>query len=484
MRPHAILPTTGLLQRLLGVALLVSLLTPSAASAQNMQLRSTTYFNGFIRPGNGSTDEFLPLYEQIQLNTRDTGVKGLGISASLWGAINFMDIPLQERRATGDVNVLLLSYHGQAKSALEGLDLRLGRQFVAAGPSVYDQIDGLFVNYRSPYRFDVAAYGGIPTGIRFTRQPWAVGNNDLRYSGNMVVGGRLGYRLMDWANIGASYRHKRYDGEVAFHEIGWDVSVHALKRLTLITDGVFELTAQRIKEARAMLRLDLPKKITLIGGYRYSEPNLFIPRTSIFAVISDWTHQEASLEGYWKPLRWLDLSIEGGALIFGETCLTGQIGGGSCDAATVEARVEARADMRFGDQRQHRVSLVGERLGAPDGGYTRGRVAGAVKLAEKVSGIAEFDLFYLDERDANSGYVDVSGKSRFSFVGSAYFGYALMPTLSVLAGGQAGTSPYLKNYGAFTVRVTWLLDGAPIQGAVRVNRSTDPTLSMTGGVLQ
>ena len=465
--------------------LLAGAIVSAPAEAQNLRLNSSSYYRGFVRPSNAeNTDELAAFYEMVQLNAKDLGVTGLSIQASLWGRIDFLDVPLEEHRARGDVNVLLLKYRGQADTALEGFELRLGRQFVSAGTAIYDQIDGLFVRYRTPWRVDLTAFGGLNTGIRFTRQPWAVSQNDLRYAGNWTAGGRVGYRLKDWANVGVSYRHKRYDGELAFHEIGWDASVHAYQRVTLLSDGVFEMTAQRLKEAKASVRVELTKKLIAIAGYRFSEPNLFIPRTSIFAVISDWTHQEVYAEGYWTPKRWLSLNLDAGALIFGETCTTGVIGGGVCDGATTELRVELRADMRFGAFREHRLSLVGERYGAPDGGYTRGRVAGLVRLGERVHAIAELDMFYLDERDEGSTYVDISGRSRFSFTGSGYLGYGVLPTLTVLAGATGGSTPYLKNYGTVFVRVSWLIDGAPIQGPVRVNRATDPSLSLTSGVLR
>jgi hypothetical protein len=464
---------------------LVAMVAAERAEARDLRLNSSSYYRGFVRPGGAeNTDDLAAFYEMVQLNAKDLGVMGLSLQASLWGRIDFLDVPLEEHRARGDVNVLLLKYRGQAKTALEGLELRLGRQFVSAGTAIYDQIDGLFVRYRTPWRVDLTAFGGLNTGIRFTRQPWAVSQNDLRYAGNWVAGGRVGYRLKDWANVGVSYRHKRYDGELAFHEVGWDASVHAFERVALLGDGVFELTAQRLKEAKASVRVELTKKLTAIAGYRYSEPNLFIPRTSIFAVISDWTHQEIYAEGYWSPKRWLTLNLDAGALLFGETCTTGVLGGGICDGATTELRVELRADMRFGDYREHRLSLVGERYGAPDGGYTRGRVAGLVRLGERMHAIAELDLFYLDKRDAGSSYVDISGRSRFSFTGSGYLGYGVLPTLTVLAGAQGGSTPYLKNYGTVFVRVSWLIDGAPVQGPVRVSRATDPSISLTSGVLR
>ncbi|MCK5795997.1 MAG: hypothetical protein KAI47_02365 [Deltaproteobacteria bacterium] len=471
--------------RHISILFLLLAIVPTEAAAKDIRLLSTSTFRGFVRPGPGeTTGDLYPFYEMVKLNARNLGVPGLSVQASLWGRIDFLDVPLEEHRATGDVNILLLTYRGQVKTALEGLEIRVGRQFVSAGPSTYDQIDGAFVRYRSPWHVDLTTYAGLNTGIRFTRQPWAVSNNDLRYAGNWVAGGRLGYRLLDWANVGVSYRHKRYNGEVAFNELGWDLAFFAFKNITLIGDGVVELTSQRLKEGKASLRMDITKKIATNVGYRYSEPDLFIPRTSIFAVISDWTHQELFLDASWRPRRWLNISAEGGTLFFGETCTSGAIGGGICDDATIEIRTQLRADMRFGSERQHRLSLVAERYGAPDGGYTRGRVAGVVRLAEHLSAIADIDFFYLDKRDATSGYVDISEKSRFSFTGSGYLAYGILPTLTVLAGGQGGSSPYLKNFGSFIVRLTWLIDGAPIQGAVRVNRSTDPSPSLQGGVLR
>jgi hypothetical protein len=480
------LSATTLLLSTVTCGLALSLPSDAGAKESDYRASATTYFRGYVRPGADATAEFVPFMELLQLSTRDVGVQGLSIQASLWGRVQLIDIPVGDERVTGDVNTLFVSYRFDKKDCpFRGLEIRAGRQFISVGPAIYDQIDGGYVNYRSPFGLDVTAFGGLTTGVRFLHQSWALGNNDTNFTG-WVAGGRLGYRLMSLATLGVSYRHKRFDGEVAFHEVGWDVVVHAIDSITLIGDGVFELTAERLKEGRAAIRFDVLKNLMVLAGYRYREPDLFIPRTSIFSVFSDWTHQEIYGEAYWSPKRWLSITAEGGALLYSETCNLNTYGGKTCDNAETEIRLSLRADMRLGWGHPYRLSALIERVGAPDGGLTRGRIGARAKLYQALAAIVELDLFHLDKRDNQDVFVTSNDHSRWGFVGAGYLTYAVTPKLSVMAGGQGGTSPQLKNYGAFMLRVNWLIDGAPIKGAaVAVSRSAAPTAlaSLPGGAL-
>ena len=452
----------------------------SAAHAYDYRFTAQSFFRGAAYPAGSDTSQQLPFFELLTLETRDMGVEGLALSASLWGSVQFLDIPLQDNRVNGDVNALYLSYRAGAKSRLRGLELRLGRQFVAAGPSVLEQLDGAFVHYRSPFGLDLTTFGGVPTGVRFTRQAWPTGLDDYKTSGNWVAGGRIGYRVLDLANLGASYRHKRYDNELAFHELGWDAAIHPIRRAALIGNGTFELTAGRLKEARAMLRVDLHERVSAFGGYRFAEPDLFIPRTSIFAVFSDIKHQELFFETYWTPWRWLSLSAEIGSRLYGETCNND----GSCAQRQALPRGLLRADFRLGSERQYRISLLGEHVGAPDGGFTRGRIATYSQLWRKLSAVAEADLMYLEERQANAVFASTSESSRLALLGATYLTYALRDNLQLMAGGRLGVGPILKNEGSFLVRLIWEMDGPRTSGAVQVTRSASSTYAyLPGGTL-
>lgn len=459
------------------------LLASSSAWGTNFRFNSSTYVRGYVMPSANDTSHHVPFFELIGLRADDLGVEGLSLVASLWGQINLNDIPLEEQRANGDVNVFLLSYRAGEKSMLHGLELRLGRQFVSAGPSVYEQLDGGYLHYRSRFGLDLTAFGGVPTGIRFLRQSWPVNGNDYKYGGNWVVGGRVGYRLKQFVGAGVSFRHKEYDGGTAFQDLGWDVAINPSSKLTLFSDGTFGLIAERLKEARGGVRVDVRRNISLMAGYRFSEPDLFIPRTSIFSVFSDMKHQEAFLEGYWTPKRWLSLSAEVGGRYYGESCNLKEYGGQSCDEGQLEMRGLLRADARFGLERRYRISALVERVGAPDGGYIRGRVGGSARLYKGLSGTADVDFFYLDERDEIASYV-IADESRISITGAAYLGYAIRPDLTLMAGGQAGMTPLLKEMGAFMVRLSWTMDSQARGGAVRVTRSASPSLAyLPGGAL-
>ncbi|MBW2730780.1 MAG: hypothetical protein JRH20_00215 [Deltaproteobacteria bacterium] len=465
------------------VTLLLFASTSSTAWATNFRLNTSTHVRGYVLPGANDTSHHVPFYELIGLRADDLGVQGLSLVASLWGQVHLNDVPLDEQRANGDVNVFLLSYRAHEKGMFRGLQLRVGRQFVSAGPSVYEQLDGGYVHYRSPFGLDVTAFGGVPTGIRFLRQSWPTNANDYKYGGNWVVGGRVGYRFKEFVGAGVSFRHKAYDAHTAFQELGWDAAVHPNSKLTIFSDGTFSMIAERLKEARGGVRFDLRRNLSLMAGYRFSEPDLFIPRTSIFSIFSDIKHQEAFLESYWSPKRWLSLSAEAGGRYYGETCNLKEYGGQSCDDGQLELRGLLRADARFGLERRYRVSALVERVGAPDGGYIRGRVGGSARLVRGLSATVDVDLFYLDARDEVASYV-IADDSRLSFTGAAYLGYAIRDNLTLMAGGQAGVTPLLAQMGTFMVRLSWDIDSNPTGGPVRVSRSASPSFAyLPGGAL-
>ncbi|MCC6751097.1 MAG: hypothetical protein IT371_25815 [Deltaproteobacteria bacterium] len=460
---------------------LVALLSSGLAQAADYTFSSTTFFRGYVRPGQNDVAQHLPFYELVRLTATDLGVAGLSIQASLWGQLEVLDKTPPDGRATGDVNVLLLRYEAPEKSRARGLELQLGRQFTSLGPSLYEQFDGLSVSYRSPFRLDFSLFGGMPTGTRFIRQSWPIASDDLEYGYNWVAGGRLAYRMGRFGVLGVSYRQERLHGRMAFHDLGWDGSIYPIERLELLGDAVLDLSTSQLKEARAAAKVEILHGLDLGAGYRFTAPNLFIPQSSIFSVFSNEVHQQIYGELYWAITRRLDWTTEAGAVLFGDACLRGTGGvGQQCESAT-ELRLETRANLRLGLERQHRLTAEVERVGSDEGGFVRFRVAGATRLHERVSLIADVDLYRLDEPGGRY-YIAGDSQTRWSFAGSGYLNFVLRQNVMLLAGGQALVTPLLSKGGAFTLRLTWLLDSQPPKGAsTQVARSALSATSIARG---
>lgn len=457
-----------------GLATLVALGSrPVWADPIDYTARSTTFARGFAMPGATDVTNHLGFLELVTLDTRDLGVEGLSMHASLWGQVAALDLLPPNGRTTGDVNVLYAGYRAPYKSKLRGLELRVGRQLVAAGPSIYEQLDGGYASYRTPWGVDVTVFGGTPTGVRFFNQPWVINDDDATYGYNWVVGGRVGYRFRNWINVGTSYRHKRYHGRQAFDEIGFDFTSTPHRRVTLLGDGVVGLITKRMKEGRAAVRVTFLPELSAGAGYRYVSPDLFIPRSSIFAVFSQETYQEGFLELYWRPWRWASFTAEAAPMIYADGCTDGPLAGGqqTCDDGAVKVRAELRSNLRLGRERRHRLAVVLQRMGAPDGGYFRGRIGATSPLWRALSGTLEANVYLLDGRDNSQTYAPARDRVRVSLVTSGYLRYQVLSNLSVLAGGRFLVNQLLEKAGAFTVRLTWTLDSERKSRGVSYSRT-------------
>ena len=451
-----------------GAALLCTATAPSTAAAKGLWGRSTTYARGFVQPADQDVAQYLPFYELLELSTRDLGVTGLSINASLWGMVDALDTQ-DTSLATGDINALHISYRAPAEgtlSMLYGLEITAGRQFVSLGPTVLEQVDGGKAHYLHSSGLEVGLFGGVPTGMRIMYNPWPVEGDLYSRGNNWVVGGRLGYVDLGLVSGGVSYVHRVYTGEVADHDIGADLSVSPLTWLDISGAATMSLEALRLKEARGTVSLRPLRALAVNAAYRFSSPDLWIPRTSIFAVFSQESFHEAALEARYRLSR--TLSVEGA---YGRRFYLAH--GHDEDSATAAAaddhddeliganRASLRGTWRFVPGGRGVLSL--ERVESSDNATNRARLAAALPLhllGRQFHLVADLDMMVLDET--------VRG-TRWSLVAGGYLRAPILDSLTVLAGGSGGFTPLLNKVGTFMVRLTWEFD-AFTGGAVSVKR--------------
>jgi hypothetical protein len=188
---------------------------------------------------------------------------------------------------------------------------------------------------------------------------------------------------------------------------------------------------------------------------------VWVPRTSIFAVFSEETFQEAALDGRWEATRVLTLDAGYGRRFY-SAARDGR------DGTAGANRASARATIRFGEQRAGRGLAEVERVEAPDNAFTRLRLATSVplRLARRlVSCIVDLDLFVLD---------DATRDTQVSFTGGAWVEVPLRPNVRVMAGGTASTTPLLQQAGTFLLRLTWDFETPSPDRAVLVQRGRLP----------
>jgi hypothetical protein len=440
------------------VALLATL--PVSAAAQGVWGSATTFVRGFTRPAGGDVAQYLPFYEQVELHARRVVVDGLSLHSSFWGLVDFVDI--QDRyRATGDVSTLYVSYLAPTEGRLRflrGLEVTAGRQFVALGPVVLEQVDGGKLHYLHRSGFEVGIFGGAPTGTRVAFQPWPADEDRYNYGYSWLLGGRVGFVDLGHLATGVSFVHRRYRGRVAESDLGVDLGYSPISYVDLTGSGTVSLEVLRPKELRAGVVLTLIKPLSLNFSYQYASPDLWLPRTSIFAVFSEETFQEAALEARWQATRRLVLDAG-----YGRRFLTAARDGRS--GAEGANRAHLRATLRFGEALAGRAVAEAERVEASDNAATRVRLAAALPFRihkQPLSVIGDIDLLLLDERIRDFGA---------GFTASGFVELPLRSNLRVLAGGSGSTGPFMQRDGSFLARLTWEFDTATVDAeGVQVRR--------------
>jgi len=425
-------------------ALVLLLCIPSSTTlaAGTLWGRSSTYLGGYVKPADTEEATYMPFMETVELHTKRLGVDGLSLHTGFWGLVDLMD--RQDRyRATGDLTMLYLDYRVPSSGRLrflDGLRFTAGRQFVALGPTVLEQLDGGKLHYLHRSGLELGLFGGVPTGTRFTDQAWSVDADSYDYGYNWVVGGRLGYVNLGWLAGGSSFVHRVYNDEVADNDLGFDLSYTPLSMIEIAGEGTLSLEAGRLKQVAARAAVHPHPSLSVNLGYRYASPDLWIPRVSIFAVFSEETYQEAHLDLRWRATRRLALDGSYGRRFYSQSDVADGQGGN---------RASLRAVYRLGNGGPGRAVGEVERLESPDNAANRVRLALALPvylLRRTFRFIVETDLTVLDEpmRD-----------ERLAFNGGAFLEAPLIPSLSLLAGGSGGFSPLLKQAGSFIVRLNW-----------------------------
>lgn len=445
-------------------ALLIGPAAPSAR-AQSLVGRSTTLVHGYVRPGDADVGAYLLFSELLEVRTQDLGLPGLHLNASFWGRADALDLE-DTHRVTGDLNTLFVRYEAPAEGpmkVLHGLQLTVGRQFVALGPTLLSPVDGGLAHYLHPSGFELALFGGAPTGIRLDTMAWPTLADAYSRDLDWLVGGRVGYVNLGFLSGGASYIYRSTGDLTAESDLGVDVTASPLSFLDISGLATLSLEALRMKEARGTLGVRPLSALSVVAGYRFSSPDLWVPRSSIFSVFSEETFQEAFVEARYRVGRTVTLDGAYGRRFYaapeldpeGRAAASGGVGepGGA-------NRASARASYRH--LAGARAMAEVERVEMLDNASNRLRVAGSLPFAlagQAVQVVVDLDAMVLDE--------PLRG-SRFSFVGGGYLKVPVVSGLTLLAGGSGGTTPLLRSLGTFTVRLTWEVEAGPSRGPTQV----------------
>jgi hypothetical protein len=305
-------------RRLLALLVAAAALAPQAR-ADTIRASTTTLFNyrqiPYPRPlaGGGlaldpELETVAPIYEIVSVTASDvtTGFADeVEIALSTWGAVDLgSDLrrwdngaPGTGRRVHGDVDV------GYVKGELLGrrLILRVGRQIVAENGARMLHVDGGHVRLRLPGNLGLSAYAGSPVPPRFS------GRGGLGMTGNrqanFAAGSRLSWFWPGRLEVGAAFAQANDRGDVAHQDVGADLRLFLPRRVELLTTGWWSLLEERPGEVDVSASWKPSRALQLLADWRHVEPDLFLPRTSIFSVFSDQRRNEVGGAVRLEPWR-------------------------------------------------------------------------------------------------------------------------------------------------------------------------------------
>lgn len=221
-------------------------------------------------------DTALPFYQYLQLNVKDLAP---GYHFKLYGRLG------DDLEDEVDAKSRLYYAYLEKKDLVEGLDFRLGRQFIAttAGASL---MDGLALDYSFLDNYKLKLFGG----------------GDVTYyqgynAKDALAGIELEGRFFDDLDVALSYLQKWDGGLLAQELAGFDASFDLNDKLWLYNESQWDILSERLSHelVGAKYRFDVPVTVRL--EYLYSLP--VFSSTSIYSVFAVEEYEELLAEATW-----------------------------------------------------------------------------------------------------------------------------------------------------------------------------------------
>jgi hypothetical protein len=386
-----------------------------ASAAARAGGEATTLFDSrpYVRDG-GHQDN--SIYESFALNARAEGtdwLQDIKIVARGWGRLT-PGASADEHTTAGDLDSLFVEGRTWQKRVL----LRLGRQLATGGAMRATQIDGLAADALITRGIGLQAWAGVPVQPRFAQA-----------SGDFITGARAFWRQAFDSEVGVSYVYALRRGYLARNDLGVDGTWTPLRPVTVSGYLQWSLEEARLAEGRLQGLWQINHQVQLVAEVQRTAPDLFIDRSSIFAVFSEEFRNEAGGEIVYRPMQpltleadWHWLNVEGGH---------GQRAGGRATYRTPYGGSYG-AELRFLDE--------------PDNGYTLGRIFAIRRLRQDITLTVDLDAYWL-QNEVNA--------SKHSFVGTLTGGWAFRPNWELMLAGSLGATPYFERRTEVIARVIY-----------------------------
>lgn len=404
------------------LALLEAAATP-LAHAEIVDATATALLAGRSEPRDGMVHTVVPIVALVSLHARDIQnpwVRDLRVVISGWGELSAGE-PRDGQTAEGDVNIA----YTEGRVLSNRFGLRLGRQLVSPGAARNLHIDGLSAQLALVRHLGLTVFGGAPVTPRFGVD-----------RGDGAVGGRIHWRQSFVSEIGVSAIHVLDDGRVAHQDVALDANYAVFRTVNLSTLARWSLAEQRLGEGNLVASWQPFRRVELLADVRRTAPDLFLSRSSIFAVFSEETRDELGGGMALRLPRRVTLSAD-----------LHWFGASLSDSNRASARVTST----LGSLAQARAGVELVRLSVPDGGYLLGRVFGSYRFAPK--------SFVGGDVSGQDLEKPINGVSE-SVYATASAGHEIAPGWRVVLTGLGGATPFARYRIEGLLKVVY--DGAAV----------------------
>ncbi|MCM2266010.1 MAG: hypothetical protein NDI73_12555, partial [Desulfuromonadales bacterium] len=223
-------------------------------------------------------DTALPVYQYLQLNVRDLAP---GYHFKMYGRLGD-DLNDEDDDAKSELYYAYI----EKKDLVNGLDFRLGRQFISttAGASL---MDGLALDYSFLENYKLKLFGG---------------GDVTYYEGynvkDVIAGVELGGSFFDEnLEVAASYLQKWDGGLLAQELVGFDASLDLNGKLWLYNESQWDILSERLSYELVGAKYRFEEPLTLRAEYLYSLP--VFSSTSIYSVFAVEEYEELMAEATW-----------------------------------------------------------------------------------------------------------------------------------------------------------------------------------------
>lgn len=375
-----------------------------------------------------------PAYEILTVSARNVTnsfANDLRLEVSGWGSYDIDELRW-DAGTTSNLNADLVTAYVSGRVANDHLLVRVGREHVMAGVARMIHIDGGEV-FLTAGGLGLRGYAGLPVSQRFQSrsgvQSWNPTGGDLAYGGRLSYAFSPGGFSGKGLDVGVSANYVQDGDDPVRQEVGGDARWQPTRALTFLASGAYSLYDERASEGNFTILWAASKKLHVTADWRFTAPDLLLPRNSILSVFSQEQRNDFGGGLRYELAHGVELGVDTHLAIEpGEE--DGDYIGNESEAELVWRRGTSRAGVE--------VSY----LDTLENGWWGARLFGRKDLGSRLFASADVMTHFFRE--------DVNGES-MAVTGTLTAGVQLARNFSAVLSGRAGMTPYLEQ--AFDVMV-------------------------------